>query len=307
MNLFRTGLLLAAMTALFLACGWALGGREGVLIAFLVAMGTNAFAFWNSDRAVLSMHNARIVSPGSAPELYRMVQTLASRAQLPMPAVYLIDSDQPNAFATGRDPHHAAVAVTRGLLESLQPEEVAGVVAHELAHIKNRDTLIMTVAATIAGAVGFLSQFAFFFGGSRDRPNPIVAILVMLLAPLAAMIVQMAISRTREFSADRLGAEIVGDPRGLASALQQIERVASGTYIPTAEANPATAHLFIINPLHAGGLAGLFRSHPPTEQRIAALMALAPARGHTARPQPRRGSPWGQLAPARPLGLIGQV
>jgi heat shock protein HtpX len=298
MNLFRTGLLLAAMTALFLACGWALGGREGVLIAFLIALGTNAFAFWNSDKAVLRMHNARPVSPGSAPELYRLVQGLASRAQLPMPAVYLIESDQPNAFATGRDPHHAAVAVTRGLLQSLRPEEVAGVVAHELAHIKNRDTLTMTVAATISGAIGFLSQFAFFFGGSRDdRPNPIVMILMMILAPLAAMIVQMAISRTREFSADRLGAEIAGDPQGLASALQRIERIASGTYIPTAEGNPATAHLFIINPLHGGALAGLFRTHPPTEQRIARLMALAQGRGRVDEPAQRRGGPWGQRGP----------
>ena len=301
MNLFRTGLLLAALTALFLACGWALGGREGAMIAFVIAMGTNAFAFWNSDKAVLRMHNARPVSPGSAPELYRMVQALASRAQLPMPALYVIESDQPNAFATGRDPHHAAVAVTSGLLRSLHSEEVAGVVAHELAHIKNRDTLTMTVAATISGAIGFLSQFAFFFGGSRNgqnRPNPIVMLLVMLLAPLAAMIVQMAISRTREFSADRLGAEIAGDPQGLANALQRIERIASGTYIPTAEGNPATAHLFIINPLHGGGLASLFRSHPPTADRIARLMALA-QQGRTRGPGPSApaGGPWGAKGP----------
>ena len=300
MNLFRTGLLLAALTALFLACGWALGGREGAMIAFLIALGTNAFAFWNSDKMVLRMHNARPVSPGSAPDLYRMVQALANRAQLPMPALYVIEIDQPNAFATGRDPHHAAVAVTRGLLQSLRPEEVAGVVAHELAHIKNRDTLTMTVAATISGAIGFLSQFAFFMGGSRDnRPNPIVMILMMILAPLAAMIVQMAISRTREFSADRLGAEIAGAPEDLATALQRIERIASGTYIPTAEGNPATAHLFIINPLHGGALAGLFRSHPPTEQRIARLMALAQQSGRSQRPAtpPRSGSPWGQRGP----------
>ncbi len=301
MNLFRTGLLLAALTALFLACGWALGGREGAMIAFLIALGTNAFAFWNSDKMVLRMHNARPVSPGSAPDLYRMVQALANRAQLPMPALYVIESDQPNAFATGRDPHHAAVAVTRGLLQSLQPEEVAGVVAHELAHIKNRDTLTMTVAATISGAIGFLSQFAFFMGGSRDnRPNPIVMMLMVILAPLAAMIVQMAISRTREFSADQLGAEIAGAPEDLATALQRIERIASGTYIPTAEGNPATAHLFIINPLHGGALAGLFRSHPPTEQRIARLMALAQQSGRGQRPAsppPRSGSPWGQRGP----------
>lgn len=298
MNLFRTGLLLAAMTALFLACGWALGGREGAMIAFLIALGTNAFAFWNSDKMVLRMHNARPVSPGSAPDLYRMVQALANRAQLPMPALYVIESDQPNAFATGRDPHHAAVAVTRGLLQSLRPDEVAGVVAHELAHIKNRDTLTMTVAATISGAIGFISQFAFFMGGSRDnRPHPIVMMLMVILAPLAAMIVQMAISRTREFSADRLGAEIAGAPEDLATALQRIERIASGTYIPTAEGNPATAHLFIINPLHGGALAGLFRSHPPTEQRIARLMALAQQSGRAPRSTPRAGSPWGQRGP----------
>ena len=299
MNLLRTGLLLAALTGLFLACGWALGGREGAMIAFLIALGTNAFAFWNSDKAVLRMHNARPVSPGSAPELYRMVQNLADRAQLPMPAVYLIESDQPNAFATGRDPQHAAVAVTRGLLRSLHSEEVAGVIAHELAHIKNRDTLTMTVAATISGAIGFLSQFAFFFGGSRNgenRPNPIVMLLVMLLAPLAAMIVQMAISRTREFSADRLGAEIAGDPQGLASALQRIERIASGTYIPTAEGNPATAHLFIINPLHGGGMASLFRSHPPTADRIARLMALA-RQGRSPGASAPAGGPWGAKGP----------
>lgn len=297
-NMARTALLLAALTALFLACGWLLGGREGVLLAFLIALGTNAFAFWNSDRMVLRMHDARPVSPGSAPELYRMVQELARRADLPMPAVYLIESDQPNAFATGRDPHHAAVAVTRGLLRSLDAREVAGVVAHELAHIKHRDTLTMTVAATIAGAIGFLAQFAFFFGHSRDgqRANPIVAILVMLLAPLAAMLVQMAISRTREFAADREGAAIAGDPMGLASALRDIERIAQRTSIPTAEGNPATAHLFIVNPLHGGALAGLFRTHPPTEERIRRLVALAGA----AAPAPARAtsaSPWGARGP----------
>ncbi|MFO1069016.1 MAG: zinc metalloprotease HtpX [Geminicoccaceae bacterium] len=302
MNTARTGLLLAALTALFLVCGWLLGGREGVLIAFLLALGTNAFAFWNSDKMVLRMHNARPVSPGSAPDLYAMVKQLADRAQLPMPAVYLIESDQPNAFATGRDPNNAAVAVTRGLLQRLDRREVAGVIAHELAHIKNRDTLTMTVAATLAGAVGFLANFAMFFGHSnsseRQSPlGPIGAILVMILAPLSATLVQMAISRTREFAADRLGAEIAGDPQGLASALNDIERIATGTYIPSAEGNPATAHLFIINPLHGGGLAGLFRTHPPTRERIARLMAMAgqapAAAGSAASRAGARRGPWG--------------
>jgi heat shock protein HtpX len=294
-NMARTALLLAALTALFLACGWLLGGREGVLIAFLVALGTNAYAFWNSDRMVLRMHNARPVSPDSAPELYRLVQGLARRADLPMPALYLIESDQPNAFATGRDPHHAAVAVTRGLLQRLDQREVAGVVAHELAHIKHRDTLTTTVAATIAGAIGFLAQLAFLFGRSRDgaRANPIAALLVLLVAPLAATLVQLAISRTREFAADRLGAEIAGDSMGLASALNDIERIAQGTYIASAESNPATAHLFIVNPLHGGALAGLFRTHPPTEERVRRLVALAGG----APSRPARGGPWGARGP----------
>jgi heat shock protein HtpX len=293
MNVVRTGILLAALTALFLACGWLLGGQQGAMVALLIALGTNLFAYWNSDKMVLRMHHARPVSAASAPELYRMVETLARRAELPLPAVYLIETDQPNAFATGRNPANSAVAVTRGLLNSLDQREVAGVIAHELAHIKNRDTLTMTVAATIAGAIGFLSQFAFFMGGARngERANPLAMILVMLLAPLAATLVQMAISRTREFSADRLGAALTGDPRGLASALQTIERIATRTYVPTAERNPATAHLFIINPLHGGALAGLFRTHPPTRDRIARLLELE-----------RTGLPGAARAAAGPWG-----
>jgi heat shock protein HtpX len=285
MNLVRTGILLAALTGLFLAVGFLLGGEGGLIIAFLFALGMNFFAYWNSDKMVLRMHNAHPVTRASASELHRMVETLANRAGLPMPAVYLIDSDQPNAFATGRDPQHSAVAVTRGLLQSLDEQQVAGVVAHELAHIKNRDTLTMTVAATIAGAVSMLANFAFFFGGSRngERANPIVAILVMLLAPLGAALVQMAISRTREFSADRDGAQICGEPSWLAGALQRIERLATGTHIPTAERNPATAHLFIINPLHGGGIASLFRTHPPTEERVARLLAMSGGGGTSVR------------------------
>jgi heat shock protein HtpX len=277
MNVARTGLLLAALTALFLVAGYLLGGRSGALIALAIALGTNLFAYWNSDKMVLRMHNARPVTRTTAPELYALTEDLARRAQLPMPALYLIEADQPNAFATGRDPHHAAVAVTRGLMRSLGRDELAGVIAHELAHIKNRDTLTMTVAATIAGAVGFLGNFAFFFGGaSRDgeRPNPIAAILIMILAPLAATLVQMAISRTREFSADRLGAQICGMPRALAGALQRIEQLATGRVMATAEHNPASAHLFIVNPLRLGGVDNLFRTHPRTEDRIRALLAL---------------------------------
>ena len=276
MNIARTGLLLAAMTALFLVVGYLLGGRSGALMALVIALGTNIFAWWNSDKMVLRMHQARPVTRASAPELYEMVAELAQRAQLPMPALYLLETDQPNAFATGRDPHHSAVAVTRGLMQSLSREELAGVIAHELAHIKNRDTLTMTVAATIAGAIGFLGQFAFMFGGSRngERSNPIAAILVMIFAPLAATVVQMAISRTREFSADRLGAQICGMPRALAGALQRIEQLATGQVMPTAEHNPSSAPLFIINPLRLGGVDNLFRTHPRTEDRIRALLAL---------------------------------
>jgi heat shock protein HtpX len=277
MNLVRTGLLLAALTALFLAVGFLLGGRGGLLIALVMALGMNFFAWWSSDKMVLRMHNARPVTRASAPELHALVQDLAGRAQLPMPAVYLIETDQPNAFATGRDPHHSAVAVTRGLLQSLSREELAGVIAHELAHIKNRDTLTMTVAATIAGAIGFLANFAFFFGGSTqngERTNPLAAILVAILAPLAATLVQMAISRTREYSADRLGAEICGEPGWLARALQRIEQIATGRVMPTAERNPASAHLFIVNPLRMGGIDRLFRTHPATEERVRRLLEL---------------------------------
>ncbi len=311
MNIVRTGLLLATLTGLFLAIGFLIGGQSGLVIALLVAVATNAFAYWNSAAMVLRMHNARIVTRMSAPELYGLVERLAQRAGLPMPQVYLIESDQPNAFATGRDPHHAAVAVTSGIMRTLTEDELAGVLAHELAHIRNRDTLTMTVAATIAGAIGFLAQFAFFFGGmfggSRDgeRTNPVVALLVMLLAPLAAALVQTAISRTREFSADRGGAEISGRPLSLAHALARIEQVAGGVDLPSADRNPATAHLFIINPLHAGGVANLFRTHPPTEERIRRLVAMAGGRAEppraTATSTPRRQT---SAAPAARRGSV---
>jgi heat shock protein HtpX len=277
MNAMRTGLLLAALTGLFLAIGYLLGGQAGIIVALAFSVITNLFAYWNGDKLVLSMHGAEQLSPQQAPELYSLVQDLAKRAGLPPPKVFLISSPQPNAFATGRDPEHAAVAVTSGLLQTLSRDEIAGVLAHELAHIKNRDTLIMTITATLAGAISMLANFAFFFGG-RDRNNslgPVGTIAMMILAPLAAMLVQMAISRTREYSADKLGALISGLPRSLASALRRIARAASEIPNETAAANPATAHLFIVNPLTGSGFDNLFSTHPDPENRIAALEQLA--------------------------------
>ena len=290
MNTLRTGLLLAAMTGLFLAVGALIGGSQGVLIAFGIALAMNAFAYWNSDKVLLRMYGARQVDAASAPELFRMIEQLAQNAAIPMPKVYIMENPQPNAFATGRDPQHAAVAFTTGIIEQLSSEELAGVAAHELAHIKHRDTLTMTNTAVIAGAISMLANMAFFMGGDRrNQPGGmVVMLLVTLLAPIAAMLVQAAISRSREYEADRAGAEISGRPMWLASALGQIERsVRGGTPNPEADANPATAHLFIINPLH-GGLSGLFSTHPSTEERIARLTAMA---GPQAVPV-RRG-PWG--------------
>jgi heat shock protein HtpX len=278
MNFVRTGLLLAAMTGLFLAVGYLLAGEGGLLIAFFVALAMNGFAYWNSDKMVLRMHNARQVTREQAPELFGLVEQLVRNANLPMPKLYILETRQPNAFATGRNPENSAVAVTRGLMEACDAEELAGVIAHELAHIRNRDTLTMTITATLAGAIGFLSQFALFFGMGRDNRNPlglIGTLAIMILAPLAAMLVQMAISRTREYSADRMGAEICGRPVWLARALQKIERLAKGVDNQPAERNPATAHLFIINPLHMGGLSGLFRTHPPTADRVRRLQEMA--------------------------------
>jgi heat shock protein HtpX len=287
-NLIRTGFLMAAMTGLFLVVGFLVGGMGGMAIAFLFAAGTNLFAYWNSDKMVLSMYGAKEQSEASAPELVHLVQQLSSRAGLPMPKVYIVDNPQPNAFATGRDPGHAAVCVTTGLLQRIGNEELAGVLAHELSHVKNRDTLTMTLTATIAGAVSMLANFAFFFGGYGRNRNPLGLIgmlVVTLLAPIAAMLVQMAVSRTREFEADRMGAEISGRPLWLASALQRIESSAEQIENPAADANPATAHMFIINPLH-GGLSGLFSSHPSTEERIARLKAMAQAMGQGPKPGP---------------------
>lgn len=281
MNYARTAILLAALTALLMGIGYLFGGRNGVLIALCVAVATNFFAYWNGDRLVLSTQGAEEVDENSAPELVRMVSELADRAGLPMPRVYLMDNPQPNAFATGRNPRHAAVAATTGLLDMLSPEEGSGVMAHELAHIKNRDTLIMTLTATIAGAITMLAQFATFFRhrNDHDGPGPIATILMTLLAPLAAVVVQMTISRTREYAADNLGARICGNPEWLASALAKIEVGAHEIENDSAERNPATAHLFIINPLSGAGLDNLFSTHPSTENRITALERLADEMG----------------------------
>jgi heat shock protein HtpX len=290
MNYLRTGILLAAMTGLFLAVGFMLGGEAGLIIALLVAGGMNFFAYWSSDKMVLRMHGAREVDRQTVPELYGIVGALAQKADLPMPKVYLIDTDQPNAFATGRNPENAAVAATTGLLRMLSKEEIAGVMAHELAHVKNRDTLIMTITATIAGAISMLANFAIFFGGNRNNPLGIVGVLLMMvLAPLAAALVQMAISRTREYAADRAGAEICGQPMWLADALARMDRAAQAIDNQAAEDNPATAHLFIVNPLHARRVDNLFSTHPNTANRIAALHEMA-ARGAGSS---GRGGPWG--------------
>lgn len=282
MNYLKTAILLAGMTALFVGIGFMLGGPVGMLIALAIAVGMNVFAYWNSDRMMLSMYGATEVDARSAPGLYGTVEQLADRAGLPMPKVYIIDNDQPNAFATGRNPENAAVAATSGLLRILTTEEVAGVMAHELAHVKNRDTLIMTITATVAGAISMLATFAMFFGGNRNNPLGLIGtILIMVLAPIAAMLVQMAISRTREYAADREGAEICGHPLWLASALDKLERGAQQIDNPEAENNPATAHMFIVNPLHARSIDGLFSTHPNMQSRIAKLceMAGAPAAG----------------------------
>lgn len=304
MNIMRTAMLLAFMTALFMGVGYLIGGSGGMMIAFFVAAAMNLFSYWNSDKMVLRMHNAVEVDERSAPEYYGMVRDLAARAQLPMPKVYLIREDQPNAFATGRNPENAAVAATTGLLDRLSYEEVAGVMAHELAHVQNRDTLTMTITATIAGAISMLANFAFFFRGNNNNPLGIIGVLVaMIVAPLAAMMVQMAISRTREYSADRRGAEICGDPTALASALQKISASAGRIRNDEAERNPATAHMFIINPLSGEKMDNLFSTHPATENRIAALMKMqgefAP---QAAAARPSASGPWGGDAPSGPRG-----
>jgi heat shock protein HtpX len=307
MNYFRTAILLAGLTALFMGVGFLIGGSSGALIALVFAAGMNLFAYWNSDRMVLSMHGATEVDAHSAPDLYQMVHELAGRAGLPMPRVYLMDEPQPNAFATGRDPEHAAVAVTTGLLNILNRDELAGVIAHELAHIKNRDTLIMTITATIAGAISMLAQFGMFFGGGNRENNGfgvIGTLAMVILAPLAAMLVQMAISRTREYSADDMGGRILGKPMALASALVKISNGAAQIPNAAAEQNPATAHMFIVNPLTGGhGWDNLFATHPNVENRIAALQQLAGEIGGGATSVPTARTQgygkWGQSAARR--------
>ncbi len=305
MNYVRTAILLAGLTALFMGVGFLIGGQGGAMIALLVAAGMNLMAYWNADKMVLSMHGAHEVDATTAPDLVRLVGELAQRAALPMPRVFVMDNPQPNAFATGRNPENAAVAVTTGLWQMLSREEIAGVIAHELAHIKNRDTLTMTITATIAGAISMLAQFGMFFGGHRGNNQGlgmIGTIAMVILAPIAAMLVQMAISRTREYSADDLGARISGRPDALASALARISNAAAQIENPAAERSPATAHLFIVNPLTHHGMDNLFATHPSTANRIAALEQLAREMGQgglgrrsaaPAYPEDSPAGPWG--------------
>ena len=277
-NWLKTSILMAGIIALFGVIGMMLGGKQGMLLALAFGGAMNVFAYWNSDKMVLRMYNAQEVDETSSPYLYNMVRELAGRAQLPMPRVYIIHEDQPNAFATGRNPEHAAVAATTGILQMLSERELRGVMAHELAHVKHRDILISTISATMAGAISALANFAMFFGGrdSEGRPaNPLAGLLVALLAPLAASLIQMAISRAREFEADRGGAEISGDPNALADALTKIDHYARGIPMIAAEEHPATAQMMIMNPLSGGGIAGLFSTHPSTEERVDRLREMA--------------------------------
>jgi heat shock protein HtpX len=301
MSYLRTAILLAALTALFMGVGYLVGGQAGMLIALLVAGGMNLFAYWNSDKMVLRMYGAHEVDGRQAPELYDMVRQLAANAGLPMPKVYIMDNRQPNAFATGRNPQNAAVAVTTGLMQTVSREELAGVIAHELAHIKNHDTLLMTVTATVAGAISMLANFGLYFGGGRNDSGHmgiIGTLMLVILGPLAAALVQMAISRTREYEADRIGAEIVGRPLWLASALQKISRAAQRIPNIEAERNPASAPLFIVNPLSGARMDNLFSTHPNVENRVARLEAMSQAMGehgiaHQERRVAGRGGPWG--------------
>jgi heat shock protein HtpX len=279
-NVFKTGLLLAVLTAMLVLIGGAIGGQQGMVIAFVIALAMNFFSYWFSDKIVLAAYGAKPIDEAEAPRLYAIVHRLATRAGIPMPRVYMVPSETPNAFATGRNPQHAVVAVTEGIMRILDEEELEGVLAHELSHVKNRDILISTIAATLAGAITYLAhmaQWAAMFGGrSRDDEeggsNPIAMILLAILAPIAAMLVQMAVSRSREFQADATGARVAGKPWGLAKALEKLQM--ANEAVPMADATPATAHLFIVNPLSGQTLMRLFSTHPPLEERIARLRAM---------------------------------
>ena len=278
MNTMKTCMLMAALTALFMIAGKAMGGQQGMIIALLMALGLNFFAYWNSDTMALAMNKAREVSAAEAPDLHALVASLATRAGIPKPRVYVVDDATPNAFATGRNPEHAAVAVTTGILQVLDRYELEGVVAHELAHIKNRDILISSIAAVMAGAISYLATMAqwsmLFGGGRRDEEggsNPLVMLVTLIVAPLAASLIQMAISRSREYIADATGAEICGHPKSLASALNKLSH--DNAQRPM-DVNPASAQMYIVNPLSAGTLAGLFSTHPPMEERIRRLLMM---------------------------------
>jgi len=314
MSYLRTAILLAAMTALFMGIGFLIAGQTGMVVALVVAAAMNLFAYWNSDKMVLSMYGARAVDEASAPELYALVRQLATSASLPMPRVYIMDNPQPNAFATGRNPEHAAVAVTTGLLNTVSQEELAGVLAHELGHIKHHDTLLMTITATIAGAISMLANFGMFFGNRSNSNNNIGmlgSLALLILGPLAAGLVQMAISRTREYEADREGAEISKRPLALASALQKIAGRAEQIPNMDAERNPASAHLFIVNPLSGARMDNLFSTHPSVENRVARLAAMArdmseaPAPSTAAAPSERASGPWSSQAKASTRGPWG--
>lgn len=313
MSYFRTAILLAAMTALFMGIGFLIGGQTGMVIALVIAGGMNLFAYWNSDKMVLRMYGAREADARAAPELHAMVRKLAEQASLPMPRVYIMENPQPNAFATGRNPDNAAVAVTTGLMGMVSKDELAGVIAHELAHIRNHDTLLMTITATIAGAISMLANFAFFFGGRSNNNGGIGMIgtlALMILGPMAAGLVQMAISRTREYEADREGAEISGQPLALASALEKIAGAAHRIPNMVAERDPATAHLFIVNPLSGARMDKLFSTHPRVDNRVARLVALSQATGQTspaqtATPEPAPSGPWSPRQPNPSRGPWG--
>jgi heat shock protein HtpX len=310
-------MLLAVLTAIFVALGGLIGGQTGMVFAFILSLGMNLFSYWNSDKMVLRMYGAHEVDAQSSPEYYGLVRELAQRAGLPMPRVYVMDSPQPNAFATGRNPSHAAVCASTGLLQALSREELAGVMAHELAHIKNHDTLTMTIAASIGGAISMLAQYLQFgamFGGNRDDRSGagmIGSLVAILIAPLAAMLVQMAISRSREYGADRMGAQISGQPLWLASALAKIQNYVHRIPNEEAEAAPATAHMFIINPLSGRGMDNLFSTHPNTENRIAELEEMARETGQTALPRnddslrSDDAGPWSQQPPRARGGSSG--